>query len=135
MNRTGPRGIEGGDLSLLCPLQNCLSLHDCLPLHKSHNGAATLLQRITPLRGMLVLLPRLDIRHKRPWAIGARSLFYWWRRGIRVCFASPFLWHTTCSVWFNDLLKGASVMFANPLFWDTKIRLAILTLATFAALC
>lgn len=24
---------------------------------------------------------------------------------------------------------------ANPLFWDRKVRIAILTLATFAAMC
>jgi hypothetical protein len=27
------------------------------------------------------------------------------------------------------------VSLLNPLFWDTKIKIAILTLATFAALC
>jgi hypothetical protein len=37
-----------------------------------------------------------------------------------------------------DLYPGMRARFAflnNPLFWDKKIRIAILTLATFMALC
>ena len=35
----------------------------------------------------------------------------------------------------GDGLKWVRVMYTNPLFWDKKIKIAILTLATFAALC
>lgn len=56
------------------------------------------------------------------------------------------VWHTRClSVWRalacwlkNSGERRALTMIAllyNPLFWDKKVRIAILTLATFAALC
>jgi len=30
---------------------------------------------------------------------------------------------------------NAATMLVNPMFWDKKIRITILTIATFAALC
>lgn len=48
------------------------------------------------------------------------------RTGVRV-------WHPAC----YPLGQGVHpmVQLANPLFWNMKIKIAILTLATFAALC
>ena len=36
---------------------------------------------------------------------------------------------------FNDMLNRWRNMLTHPGFWDRKVRIAILTLATFIALC
>lgn len=80
---------------------------------------------------------RVNIRHKRTRPRQSTDPDFSWNWRLRsLCFAPPNSWHDRCVP--RGIDEGFTTMIAtlyNPLFWDKKLRIALLTLATFAALC
>jgi hypothetical protein len=87
-------------------------------------------------RGDGVMLPQVIIRQHRKSRTGAFSGFYWANNPVplrsgRCCDART----DVGTAVVNGKAEVSMSILVNPMFWDKKIKLAVLTFATFAALC